>query len=158
VKACVYIDGGCWPNPGPAVCAAVVVASSGEILAETARSVATRSTNNVAEYSGLILGVSLARLVGATEAHFYSDSQLIVQQVRGAWMVKEPELVVLHARARAGLARIERWTIKHVYREHNKRADWLCNTLLQHKAKKQAALAPEAEFLEPFQRNGASHA
>lgn len=154
MEACIYVDGGCWPNPGPAVCAAVVVSDHGELIMEHSMVVQENATNNIAEYSGLILGISIAALVGVRIAHFYSDSQLIVQQVRGSWYVKDPELVVLCARARAAIDRLDRWTITHVYREHNRRADWLCNELLKHKAKKQLPAPPAVEFIRPSRRNG----
>lgn len=153
MEACIFVDGGCWPNPGPAVCAAVAVDVTGEVILEHSMIARPeRATNNIAEYSGLLLGCSIAALAGIKIAHFYSDSQLIVQQTRGSWYVHDEELKVLRARARAALERLESWTIDHVYREHNQRADWLCNELLDHKSKKQLLEIPATEFIYPHKR------
>lgn len=157
MKVAVFADGGAWPNPGPAACAAVVVDEHGDIIAETARLIEGHATNNVAEYRAVLLGCSLVNLVGATSAFFYSDSMLIVQQIRGAWFVVDSDLKILRQRARDALNRIDEWKIDHIYREHNRRADWLCDELLNHKAKKHPAEAPAAGFVVPRARarNGA---
>jgi len=84
----------------------------------------------VAEYRALLLGIELARELGADEVEFVGDSMLIVEQVRGNWKVKQEHLRPLHTKARDGLRDIGSWTIRHVKRDENFRADELLNEAL----------------------------
>jgi ribonuclease HI len=88
------------------------------------------ATNNIAEYRALLLGIELARELGAEEVEFLGDSELIVRQVRGEYKVKKPELKPLHAEAQAKLAKLPKWSIRNVPREHNAEADALVNEAL----------------------------
>src|SRR5581483_5274043 len=86
LKVVVNVDGGSRGNPGPAAVAAVVTDASGEELAERAKTIG-EATNNVAEYRALLLGIELARELGAEELELVGDSQLIVRQVQGRYKV-----------------------------------------------------------------------
>jgi ribonuclease HI len=125
----VNVDGGSRGNPGPAAIAAVASDPEGQVLAERAETIG-RATNNVAEYRALLLGISLATELGASELELIGDSQLIVRQVRGDYKVKEPNLKPLHAQALSALSEFASWTIRDVRREHNERADELLNEAL----------------------------
>jgi ribonuclease HI len=129
VKVVVNVDGGSRGNPGPAAVAAVVTDSSGEELAERAETIG-EATNNVAEYRALLLGIELARELGADEVEFVGDSKLIVEQVKGNWKVKQEHLRPLHTKARDALRELPRWSIRHVKRGENERADELLNDAL----------------------------
>ena len=96
------VDGGSRGNPGPAAIAAVVTDPSGAMLAERAETIG-EATNNVAEYRALLLGIDLAKQLGADEVEFVGDSMLIVEQVRGRWKVKQEHLRPLHAEVRDAL-------------------------------------------------------
>ena len=128
MKAVVNIDGACRGNPGPASCAAVVRVEGaperhfGLYLG--------RATNNVAEYCGLILGVSQALDSGADELEILSDSNLCVQQVRGEFRVKDEKLIPLHRKAQSLLRKCAKWDIRFVPREENQAADSLSNRIL----------------------------
>ena len=125
----VNVDGGARGNPGPAAIAAVVATPDGEILEEGSETIGP-ATNNVAEYRALLLGIERARALGAGEIELVGDSELIVRQVRGEYRVKDAALRDLHARVREALEGFERWSIRHVRREENERADRLVNEAL----------------------------
>lgn len=129
MKIAVYFDGGCWPNPGPAAVGAVAVDENGAIIVERKKAF-EHATNNEAEYRGLILAAGLARFCGATEAHFISDSELVVKQIN-EWYAVNGKLHQIHSFAMGELMRLPYWAISHVPREQNARADWLCNTILR---------------------------
>ena len=129
VKATLYADGGARGNPGPAAAAAVLVGEDGRILAERAEFLG-HATSNVAEYTGLILGLEEARRLGVTALDVRLDSMLVVQQMRGLWRIKHPGLKPLALRAGALLATFPDRTIAHVPREQNGPADALVNATL----------------------------
>jgi ribonuclease HI len=84
----------------------------------------------VAEYRALLLGVDLAKDLGADEVEFVGDSKLIVEQVKGNWKVKQEHLRPLHTKARDALRDLPKWSIRHVKRDENTRADELLNEAL----------------------------
>jgi ribonuclease HI len=129
VKVVVHVDGGSRGNPGPAAAAAVVHDADGEVLDEAATTIG-RTTNNVAEYRGLLLGIERARALGATEVELVNDSELIAHQVNGRYKVKHPDMKPLHAEALAALKGFERWSLRPVRREFNEAADALVNQVL----------------------------
>jgi len=133
VKVVVNVDGGSRGNPGPAAVAAVAVDESGGELIERAETIGD-ATNNVAEYRALLLGIELARELGADEVEFVADSLLIVEQVRGNWKVKQAHLRPLRDRAVDELAEFRSWSIRHVKRGENERADELLNDVLDEAA------------------------
>src|SRR5215210_7718633 len=98
MRLVVHVDGGSLGNPGPAAAAAVISAPDGEVVDETAV-VLGRTTNNVAEYRALLLGLERARALGATELEVVNDSELVARQVNGVYKVKHPDMRPLHAAA-----------------------------------------------------------
>jgi len=84
-------------------------------------------TNNVAEYTGTVRALALARELGAREVHLLLDSKLIVEQLAGRWRVKDAKLIPLWTACRQTLATFERWTATHVPRDQNSVADALAN-------------------------------
>ena len=128
-KLTVNVDGGARGNPGPAAIGAVVRDSSGEVLQERGERIG-RATNNVAEYRALLLGIELAAALGASELELIGDSELIVRQVEGRYKVKDATMRGLHAQVKQALEPFERWSIRHVRREHNADADRLVNAAL----------------------------
>lgn len=121
-----YVDGGARGNPGPAGWGALIQAPSGETIAELFGAL-PHSTNNVAEYNGLLAALSWCAEQGATAVHVRSDSLLLVQQMRGVYKVKNEGLKPLHGQARLLAHKIGRVTFEHVRRELNKQADRLAN-------------------------------
>jgi ribonuclease HI len=130
----IRTDGAARGNPGPASAgAALIDASRPEARRPDAPAIATISdylgtqTNNVAEYTGLVRALALARELGALEVDLLLDSMLIVEQLHGRWRVKDAKLKPLHAEARRHLAAFDRWTAAHVPRAQNGAADALAN-------------------------------
>jgi len=124
----VEADGGSRGNPGPAGYGAVVRdGHSGEVLAELHESLGT-TTNNVAEYSGLIAGLEKAAdLEPGADVHVRMDSKLVVEQMTGRWKIKHPALQPLASRASAATRRLGRVTYEWVPRARNSHADRLAN-------------------------------
>jgi len=129
MKVVVHVDGGARGNPGPAAAAAVVSSPDGMVLDERAQLLGS-VTNNVAEYRALLLGLALARELGADEVQVVGDSELIAKQVTGAYKVKHPSMRPLHAEALQALRGFESWSIETVPRSRNARADALVNAAL----------------------------
>lgn len=121
-----YIDGGSRGNPGPAGYGARLEDARGTMLAELHESVGV-TTNNVAEYRGLLAALAWAVDHGVSALHVRSDSELLVKQMRGEYRVKNSGLQPLHQEARGLMARIGRVTFEHVRREKNREADRLAN-------------------------------
>jgi ribonuclease H / adenosylcobalamin/alpha-ribazole phosphatase len=124
----VEADGGSRGNPGPAGYGALVTdAATGEILAERFESLGT-TTNNVAEYSGLVAGLTAAaELAPGADVAVRMDSKLVVEQMSGRWQIKDPNMRQLAARAREVSGRLGRVSYTWVPRARNTRADRLAN-------------------------------
>jgi ribonuclease HI len=129
MKVVVHVDGGARGNPGPGAAACVISSSDGETLGEHALLLG-HTTNNVAEYRALLLGLEQARELGASEVEVVGDSELIAKQVLGRYKVKNAALKPLHREALASFASFERWAIRTVPRAQNADADALVNAAL----------------------------
>ena len=127
MKVTVYSDGGSRGNPGKSAYAIVVV-SDGRVVHEHAEFLGVH-TNNYAEYRGLISSINKAIELGADEAEFVMDSQLVIRQMTGEYRVKNPDMAVLHADAEALAALIPKVSYRNVRRseEYIPRADALLN-------------------------------
>ena len=123
------MDGGARGNPGPAAVAAVATSSDGELLGERKEYIG-EATNNVAEYRALLLGLALARELGAEEVEVVNDSELVAYQIGGEYKVKNAGLKPLFTEAIGELRGFHKWAIRPVPREENARADELVNDAL----------------------------
>jgi broad specificity phosphatase PhoE/ribonuclease HI len=149
-RVVVEADGGSRGNPGPAGYGAVVLdPATGAVLAERAEFLGTE-TNNVAEYGGLIAGLSAALELGAGEVEVRMDSKLVVEQMSGRWQVKHPGLRPLHAQASALAARFGLVSYTWIPRAQNARADRLANQAMDRGAVAQPArVAQPADAARP---------
>jgi ribonuclease HI len=129
VKLVVNVDGGARGNPGPAAVAAVATAEDGDPLGER-KAYIGEATNNVAEYRALLLGLELARDLGATEVDVINDSELVARQIGGEYKVKHAGLKPLYQEAMEALRELDGWSVRAVRREQNTRADELVNEAL----------------------------
>jgi ribonuclease HI len=84
------------------------------------------TTNNTAEWTSLIEGIKKAREIGASKIQIFMDSELVVKQVKGEYKIKQPHLKALSVQAVSELKNIT-YTIQHIPREKNKKADALAN-------------------------------
>ncbi|HET9871633.1 MAG TPA: reverse transcriptase-like protein [Propionibacteriaceae bacterium] len=125
----VEADGGSRGNPGPAAYGALVRdAETGEVVAQEGR-VIGQTTNNVAEYSGLIAGLEMARAIDPGAAvEVRMDSKLVIEQMAGRWKIKHPQMKPLAMAASRLRPAAVVWTW--VPRAENKAADALVNAAL----------------------------
>lgn len=128
-KVVVHVDGGARGNPGPAAVGAVAASPDGEPLLEKGLYIG-EATNNVAEYRAVLLGIELARELGATEVELINDSELVARQIGGQYKVKHAGLKPLFLETMRELRQFERWSVRNVRRESNERADELVNEAL----------------------------
>jgi broad specificity phosphatase PhoE/ribonuclease HI len=127
VKVIIEADGGSRGNPGPAGFGCVVFSADHATVLAEHRQFIGHTTNNVAEYRGLIAGLEEARRLGATEVAVSMDSKLIVEQMAGRWKVKHPGMAELHQQARALASTFDAVTFSWIPRERNTHADRLAN-------------------------------
>jgi probable phosphoglycerate mutase len=127
-------DGGSRGNPGPAGYGAVVREHpTGEILLERYGSLGV-TTNNVAEYTGLIAGLKAALELNAARVDVRMDSKLVIEQMSGRWQIKNPGLRPLAAEAATLVKRFDEVTFDWIPRERNKAADALANRAMDEAA------------------------
>jgi len=136
-EATLFADGGSRGNPGPAASGAVLLDASGELL-EEAHAYLGVKTNNVAEWTALLLGLEAAAKRGIRRLSIRLDSELVVKQMRGEYRVKHPDLQPLHRRAQVLLRRFEHVDLRHVPRKQNVLADKLVNRVLDQRAAAEA--------------------
>ena len=122
----LYTDGAARGNPGPAGAGAVIVSPDGHIVAKIGKFLG-ESTNNVAEYMGLILGLKRAKAMGIKELEVLADSELMVKQLAGDYAVKADHLKPLHDEAKALLRGFSWVEVRHIPREENAQADLMSN-------------------------------
>ncbi|MGE5597509.1 MAG: ribonuclease HI family protein [Hyphomicrobiales bacterium] len=132
MRLVVYADGASRGNPGPAAIGASIRDEAGQELATVSERLG-RATNNQAEYRAAIAGVRRARELGATSIDLRMDSELVVRQVAGLYRVKNPGLQPLWATLIQELEATGPYTVGHVPRAQNARADALANAALDGK-------------------------
>ena len=125
----LFFDGGSRGNPGPAAYGWVLHSPDGEEAARGCEHIGS-TTNNVAEYTGLVRGLEHAVGLGITGLDVRGDSELIVKQLNGIYRVKSKDLKPLYVRAKELLESLSPTTVSHVYRDHNAVADALVNEAL----------------------------
>jgi ribonuclease HI len=121
-----HIDGGARGNPGPAGFGVVLTDEAGQTVAELSEYLG-KQTNNFAEYSGLLAALGYALRHGFPALKVFSDSELMVKQIKGQYKVNNPSLKELHGKARGMIDRLDSFAITHVLREKNRDADRLAN-------------------------------
>ena len=127
-----YVDGGSLGNPGPSGIGVVINGcESGEI--RIAKWIGHQD-NNVAEYAALLEALQCAVSLNAKKLHVYSDSQVVVRQMRGEYTCRSPRLYSLHWICRK-LARSLIFSISHVPRESNAEANRLANTAVRRRGR-----------------------
>ena len=156
--ATLHIDGASRGNPGPAAYA-VVLARPGSPPIELAEVIGT-TTNNVAEYTALVEGLALAAELGVKRLAVFSDSELLVKQMRGEYRVRSGELRGLYERAKRLADGFEEFCVAHLPREQNRRADAIANEALDGRPRRRdqppPPLPPAASSLPPAAPSPAS--
>jgi len=128
----IYTDGASRGNPGPAAIGVVIKNEWGENLKTIARDIGI-ATNNVAEYKALIEGLKEAVRLKPASLKIFSDSELMVKQLRGEYKVRDPNLLSLYQEAQSLLSGLKKWKVMKVNRSENTEADSLANNVLDRK-------------------------
>ena len=122
----LYTDGACRGNPGQGGEGAVLVDERGKIVATVRRSLG-HCRNNIAEYKALIFGLeeAIKKLYG--RLNIFLDSELLVNQIKGSYKVKNENLKILMFEVRKLLSYFDSYKVEHIDRNQNHMADKLAN-------------------------------
>lgn len=130
----IRVDGASRGNPGQAGAGAVIRDPQGNVARELRRYLGVM-TNNMAEYSALVMALAEAKAMGVSEVEVFADSELMVKQLTGKYKVKSADLKPLYDEAYSLLKGFRRYKIVHVYREENSLADKLANEAIDRRAR-----------------------
>jgi mutator protein MutT len=128
-KLIVYSDGGSRGNPGPSAAGFVIMNADEHVIHEGGMYLGV-TTNNVAEYQGVRLGLEKAQKIGARVVDFRVDSMLVANQMNGLYTIKNRELWPIHERIVELIKQFDKVTFTHVKREFNQLADGMVNKIL----------------------------
>ncbi len=123
----LFVDGASSGNPGKAGIGVVLQIEDDEF--ELSEPIGV-TTNNVAEYKALIEGLKLALDKKIDSIEVFSDSQLVVKQIKGEYAVKDEQLKRLHKEANKLIKRFRNFNITHIPRDKNKKADMLAKSAI----------------------------
>ena len=129
MKLEIFTDGGCSGNPGEA--AIGVVIKDGKKTVKTISRAIGHGTNNIAEYTALIVALQEALILKADDISVKSDSELMCKQVSGAYAVKHENIKPLFAQVKHLITGFKKFQIAHVPREQNSEADALVRKVLK---------------------------
>ena len=143
-----HIDGGSRGNPGPAAYGVAIETPQGKPVTAFAKFIG-ETTNNFAEYQGLLAALEYALSHGYPRLRVLTDSELMARQISGRYKVRSPDLKPLHDKAQAMIARLESFSIRHVYREQNREADRLANQAMDDAERGKGSIPPSPHPLLP---------
>ena len=129
----IYTDGASRGNPGEAGAGVIIYNEHGELVKKVKRYLGT-TTNNVAEYSALIIALAEAQQLQGEVLHIFSDSELMVRQMNGIYKVKDSKMKALASEARKLLSHFTNYTISAIERKKNKEADTLANLAIDERS------------------------
>lgn len=138
----LYVDGAARGNPGQAGAGMALYDDTDQLIASSGSYLGPSLTNNRAEYMALILGLEFAKECSSknqdaknqeSDLQVFSDSELMVQQMKGVYKVKHPDLKPLHDEARQRVKNFRRVQFQHVPREKNRMADQLANEAIDNR-------------------------
>lgn len=138
----LFVDGASQGNPGEAAIG-VAVKESGRFISKISQSIG-QATNNAAEYLALIYGLQEALILKAEAVVVNTDSELLFEQVRGRYKVKNPNLKLLYAQVQHLLKGFRQVDIRHIPREKNREADALAAEAIKKEQAK--VVTPTASF------------
>ncbi len=142
-KLFVNVDGAAQGNPGDAAIGIVIADAEGNVIQEISEHIG-RTTNNVAEYRALIEAIKAVIPLAPKRVIFFTDSQLLANQVNGLYRIRRPHLEPLNRQAHELLAKLPNWQVHYVERDANWKAHRLAQkALLERVAKEAEAGLPE---------------
>lgn len=119
----MYVDGASQPQKKQGGIGGVIYLNDSEI--ENFAENIGEATNNEAEYNALIRGCELLKKYEPEKVFIFADSEFMVKQVNGEYQVKNERMKKLYGQAMNALQKFPEWTLAHVPRERNRRADQL---------------------------------
>lgn len=125
-------DGGSNPNPGPCAGSFVLYDSNNNVIKEGGRFL-EKGTNNIGEYTGLLIGLEKCIEMGIKNVHVEGDSLLVISQITGKWKVKNENLGILHKKICLLFTHFDNLTCNHIMRKFNSYADSLSDKTLSRK-------------------------
>jgi ribonuclease HI len=128
----IYTDGCSRGNPGPAGIGVLIINNDGREIKRISEYIG-EATNNIAEYRAILRAVNECESRKIDEAIFFTDSELIVNQLNKSYKVKDEKIKTLYVKLLNKLINFKNWSIKHIPREDNKIADSLANQALKKK-------------------------
>ncbi|WP_069649350.1 ribonuclease HI family protein [Caloranaerobacter ferrireducens] len=132
-KAIIHTDGGSRGNPGFAGIGVIIYDELNNTVLELSQYIGVQ-TNNVAEYKALVRALELAYEMGIKDIELYMDSELVVKQIKGEYKVKNERMKPFYEIASSLISQFDNFSIYHVRREKNKRADELANIAMDTKS------------------------
>ncbi len=120
----LYIDGASHGNPGKAGIGVVVIDSDGNIIKKISKAIG-ETTNNIAEYIALIYGLQEALILKVSYVNVYSDSELLVNQIKGTFKVKDLKLRLFWGICQHLIDAFKKMNIEYIPRKNNDLADTL---------------------------------
>src|SRR3972149_2795219 len=122
----IYVDGASRGNPGASGAGALIKDARGKTIKKLRKRLGV-ATNNVAEYSALVMALREAKAMGASSVHVFADSELLVKQIKGVYRVKSDNLKALYSEAIGLIDFFDEFSVSHIDREKNSEADRLAN-------------------------------
>jgi len=122
----VFTDGASRGNPGKSGIGVVIKNSDHQTIHQI-KKYFPRLTNNQAEYQALIIALNYVCENNIKEASFFTDSQLLSNQINGNWKVKHPEIIKLYHDACKLTKKLDKFEIAYIPRKENSEADSLAN-------------------------------
>ncbi|MCX5782020.1 MAG: ribonuclease HI family protein [Elusimicrobia bacterium] len=144
----IYTDGASRGNPGHAGIGIIILDKNGKIIEQSGEYIG-QTTNNVAEYKGLVSGLKIAKKYLPCSVTVHLDSELVVRQLQGKYRTKDQTLKAYFEFANQMLSEFDKFEIKYVPREKNKAADKLANQAID-KAANKKQLVPESQLMLKF--------
>ena len=126
----IFTDGASRGNPGPAAIGAVIKNERGQLITSLSQAIGI-TTNNQAEYQAIIAALKRALSLEAGHVDLRSDSELVVNQIKGQYRVKKASLRPLYLKVAQLASQFESFTITCIPREENEEADRLANLALK---------------------------
>lgn len=124
----LYCDGGSSGNPGESGIGVVLIYDTSKLELSEHIGIAT---NNIAEYTALIRGLTKAKELNIEKIAIFLDSELLVRQIKGIYKVKNEKLSQLYQKTVSLLSSFSAYTIDHIPREENKEADKLAKKAIK---------------------------
>jgi len=124
LSLCLYVDGASLGNPGKAGIAFILSVCGKKPLRKMAKFIGY-TTNNVAEYMGLIYGMQEALSLNGKKLVCFSDSELLINQIKGRYKVRNKNLMLFYNQVKHLESLFEKVEYHHIPREKNREADFL---------------------------------